>query len=35
MINSIPSYYNVKLFRYNNIDNIDGAKWPIHVLEYK
>ena len=35
MINSIPSYYNVKLFRYNIIENVDGPKWPIHVLKYK
>ena len=35
MINDIPSYYNVKLFRYDNIVNVDGPKWPIHVYKYK
>ena len=34
IINSIPSYYNVKLFLYGNIDNIDDPKWSIHVLNF-
>ena len=35
MVNSIPSYYNVNLFRFHEIVNVDGPKWPIHVIYYK
>ena len=34
MINNIPSYYHVEIFLHNNMFNLSGPKWPIHVLYY-
>ena len=35
MVNSIPSYYDVKIFLLDNILDEDGPKWPLHVCHYK
>ena len=35
MINNIPNYYYVNIFLQKNIFNIDGPKWPIHVIDYR
>ena len=33
MVNSIPSYYNVKLYLKDNILDNNGPKWPIYVMQ--
>ena len=35
MVNNIPSYYHVKLLLRRDIFNINGSKWPIHVVGYE
>ena len=35
IVNNVPNYYHVKLLLKKNIFNINGLKWPIHVVDYK